>query len=209
MGTANAAVYTNAPGMVINSVSIAMGVESKIEVTTNFIARSISAPVDAADRQTGPSAAYPALSTELFDTTSNDMIVHRIVNASDDTALIAEVNSCTLTIEHGVTPRKQLGTFGAAGMIFGKINPMLEMETYFERKAVPTAITNNTTCRYEAILRNPQGLISFVLPGVVLTGGAKTYGEDSPVMMAIAAPAHRDAASNQVMLISVLPYCPR
>lgn len=208
VGTANAAVFSYVKDMVINSVSLAMGVESKIEATLSFTARSITAPVEAADRRSGPASAYPAVSMELFDTSCSDMLVHRLMNAENNSLLIAEVNSCTLTIEHGVTARKQLAACGAAGMIFGNIAPRLEMETFFERRAVPVAIENNTTCRYECVLRNGQAAVFIELPALTLSGGAKTYAENSPVMMTIAAPAHRDTLTNRILSMSVIPYIP-
>lgn len=207
VGIADAEVYSYANGLVASNFSIALGVQSKIEVTTAFMGFAIDAPLDAADRLSGPSTAYPLVASNIFNT-SSELWVHRIVNASDDSLLVAECNSCTLTIAHNVKPRNQLATFGAAGMIFGKIRPAFEADTYFERAAVPRAISNNTSCRYEAIAQNGQGGVSFVIPGVVLTGGAKTYAEDSPVMMALGSAAHRDPASNVVMVVNVLPYIP-
>lgn len=206
VGTANGAVFSYARGAVIDNVSIAMAVKSKIECTLGFMARVVTDPVDVGSRITGPSTAYPLNTSELFDTT-NDLYVHRIMDDTN-TLLVAEVNSCTLTINHGVKMREQLGTFGAAGMIFGKINPAANMELYYERAAVPRAITANTTCRYEAIMKNAQGGISIDFPNVVLQGGGKTYAEDSPVMMAIAMPAHRDPTTNLVAVISVFAYLP-
>lgn len=206
VGTANAAVYSYVRDMVMASVSLSMPVEGKIECTANFMARFITAPVDAGSRLTGPSTAYPVVAGELFDTTSNDMLVHRVLDSTG--AIISSVLSCTLTIDHGVTARKQLATFGAAGMIFGNIRPTLEMETYFEAKAVPVAIEANTECRYEYIGKNGQGGVSIDLPTITLKNGAKTYAENSPVMMAIGAPAHRDAVSNVVMIVNVPAYLP-
>jgi hypothetical protein len=207
VGTANAAVYTYAEGMSINTVSIAMPIESKIEVTTSFVGTDVTDPVLAASRVSGPSSAYAPLATNLFDT-STDLVSCKVLDASDDSTLIAEVNSCTLTINHNVTPRKQLATFGAAGMIFGKNRPSASMEIYYERATVPTAIRDNTTCRFEAIMRNDQAGIVFDMPAVTLRGGAMTYSANAPVMVNLDLPAHRDPSTNIVMIMNVLPYVP-
>lgn len=207
VGTANAAVYTYSPGMSINTVSIAMPVESKVVVTTNFEGKDITDPVLTAARSVGPSTAIVALATEPLDT-ATDLLSCKVLNAADGTTLIAEVNSCTLKIEHGVTPRKQLATFGSAGAIFGKIRPSATMEIYYERATVPTAIRNNTTCRFEAILRNGQCGIVFDMPCVTLRGGAMSYAANSPVMVNLELPAHRDPITNVVLAVNVLPYAP-
>lgn len=205
VGTANAAVYTYAKGLTLNSVSLNLPVESKIEATLGFMGTDVAAPVLAASRATGPSTAFVPLATELFDT-ANDVKSCRLVVAADDTSLVAEINSLTLTINHGVTARKQLATFGTAGMIFGKNVPAASMELYYERSTVPDAIRANTTCRLEAILRNESGAICIDLPAVRMVGGAMTYAANSPVMVSLELPAHRDPLTNLVQIINVLPY---
>lgn len=205
VGTAGSAVVEYMKDLVLGNVSIAMPTQGKVEATLTLMARDYTAPVDIASRLTGPSTAYPSIAGELFDT-STDMLVHRVIDDTNAT-IIASVMSATLTIDHGVTARKQHTTFGAAGMIFGNIRPAVELETYYESKAVPNAIRGNTTCRYEALWRNGQGGVMFDLPSITLRNGAKTYAENSPVMMAIGAPAHRDT-SNVVMIVNVPPYLP-
>jgi hypothetical protein len=205
VGTANASTFTYAKGLTLNSVSLNIPVESKIEATLGFLGTDVAAPVLTASRVTGPSTAWVPLATELFDTT-NDIKSCKIVVAADDTSLVAEINSLTLTINHGVTARKQLATFGAAGMIFGKNVPAASAEIYYERSTVPDAIRANTTCRLETILRNDSGAITIDLPAVRLAGGAKTYAANSPVMMSLELPAHRDPLTNIVQIINVMPY---
>jgi hypothetical protein len=205
VGAANAAVFTYARGLTLNSVSISIPVESKIEATLGFMGADVAAPVLAGARVSGPSTAWVPLATEMFDTT-NDIKSCRIVVAADDTSLVAEVNSLTLTIDHGVTPRKQLGTFGTAAMIFGKNVPTASCEIYYERSTVPDAIRANTTCRLETILRNESGAVIIDLPAIRLAGGAKTYAANSPVMMSLELPTHRDPLTNIVQIINVLPY---
>lgn len=212
VGTAGAAVFVRSERTAIDKIAIAMGVEQKIEATINFIGCKITAPVLAAARSVGPSTATPSVATELFDTTAGsgggDMPLHRIVAAADGSALIAMVNSATLTIAHGAQVQKQLAA--ADGPInFGKIRPSVTMETFYENFAVPLAIDANTSCRYEAVIKNASGAISITLPGGVLSGGTPTYGEDSPVMMGVNFSAHRDPVSNMVAIINVFSYLPR
>lgn len=208
VGTSDAAVFTSAQGLTLNSVEIRMAVQSKIEASLAFVGMDILDPVLAASRISGPSSAYVPIATEMIDT-STDLIQCRVVQASDDTALIAEVNSCTLQIGHGASARTQLATDGAAGVDVGKIRPLISaMEVYYERSTVPAAIRANTTCRFEAIMRNDDCGLVFDLPTTVLRGGKATYAENKPVMLSMTLPAHRDAATNTVAVINVMPYAP-
>jgi hypothetical protein len=207
VGTANASVFTYAEGSVINTVSISLPLQSKVEVTTNFVGMDITDPVLAASRVSGPSSAFVPVATDLFDT-SNDLFEIGIYDADDQSTLVAEVNSATITFNHGVTPREQLATFGAAGMIFGKIRPSASTEIYYERATVPTAIRDNTTCRFAAAMKNGQGAIRFDLPTITLRGGAMTYAANSPVMINLEMPAHRDPTTNIVAICNVMPYVP-
>lgn len=213
VGTANAAVFVYGERAAINSISIAMGVEKKIEVTTNFLASKITAPRLAATRKAGPSTATPPVATELFDTTAGsgggDMPLHRIVTQDGVTEVVAAVNSCTLMIEHGAQGQKQLAGDGLTRINFGKIRPKLTMETFYDNFEVPLGIDANTSYRYEAVVKNASGAISFTLPGITLRGGEPTYGEDSPVMMGVEGVSHRDPISNVVMLVNIFAYLPR
>lgn len=206
VGTAEAAVYTYVKGATIDKVSIAMAVESKIVVTTNFKAMDIADPVLVASRVSGPSAAYPSLASEMFDT-SNDLIQCGVYTTAD-AVLIAEVNSFTYSIDHAVDPQKQLGTFGAADMNFGKIRPLGVMEVYYRRHTLPVGIRANTTYRQTTRMRNGQAGISLHIPQLVLRGGAMSYTANKPVMVNVNLPSHRDPATNQVMILNILPYCP-
>ncbi len=208
VGTADAPTYEYGEGLAINGVSIAMGLKSKIEVTTTFVGKNLTAPVLAAARIAGPSTAYAPLATELFDT-SNDLVLCKVFDAADDSMLIGEINSCTLTIDHGVTPREQLATFGAAGVIFGKIRPMVSsMEIYYERMTVPTAIRNNTTCRFAAVMKNGQGGIGITLPATKLRGGKRKFADNMPVKMDLSIPANRDPLTSLVAIVNLLPFVP-
>jgi hypothetical protein len=206
VGTANGAVYSYGYGLVPDKWTFSMPTEAKVETTIAFKGRSIAPPVDVGSRITGPSTAYPALAMELFNTTRS-MISHRVLDASNN-AMIASVMSATLSISHNVEARKQHATFGAYSIIPGDIEPMVEMDTFFEAKAVPIAIDLDTECRYECIFKNNQGGVSFDLPTILLRNGEKTYAENKPVMMAIGIQAHRDPTTAYVAHVNVLPYLP-
>lgn len=206
VGATNAEVYTYVKDFVVDNWSISMPTTGKVEATLALKARSISDPYETGARLTGPSTAYPMMSLELFDT-SSDMLVHRLVD-NTGTLLVAEIMSATFTIGHGFTPRNQHCTFGAASMIPGTIEPAVTMETFYSRATVPRAIAANTECRYEAIWKNGQAGFCIDMPAVTLRNGNKKYSKNSPVMQTIASPAHRELSTNMVAIINVPPYLP-
>lgn len=212
VGAAGADVYNYADRMGINTLSLAVGLEGKIEATINFVGARITAPVLVASRRAGPSTATPPVAIELFDTRAGsrggDTALLRIVTASDFSALVAKVNSATIRFNHGASVQKQVG-LDDGPVNFGKIRPSATMETFYELDDVPNAIADNTTVRLEGVFINDSGAVSITLPNGTLSGGKPKYGADAPVMMGVEFTSHRDPVSNCVAIVSVFPYLPR
>ncbi len=204
-GTANAAVYTNALGLSLKTWEIDMPIESKIVQTFSYVGTNIADPVLAASRTSGPSTAYAPLASTLVDTAS-DVGRARLADAADEDSLIAELNSCKVTIENNVKARKQLGTYGAAGMTYGKFEPMASFEAYFVKAEAVTAIRDNRDCTFDVILSNGQFGMVFDMPHVAIRGGEKSYAANEPVMLSASVPGFRDPLTNIVASLTIFPY---
>lgn len=212
VGIAGASVYSYAQDAVLNSISLGLGVEQKIEATLAFMARRFEGYLEAADRRTGASTAYRPLQSAFFHTMCASMIVFRVLKVSDDSELIGagEVDSGTFTIAHNVTMRKGVGGCGASGAVFGDIDPAFTgMAIQFSDANQARAIMDSTVVRAEMLMRNGQGAIAIDLPRGRLTGGAKTYPENGPVSLDASFVAHGDPLNaNIVCAINVLGYIP-
>lgn len=204
-GAGNTSTYTYAYGMSLKTFEIDAPIESKILTTATYCGTNIAAPVLAADRISGPSLAYAPLASALVDT-ALDIGRARLADAADEDSLIAELNSCKITIENNCEPRKQLGTFGAAGMSYGKFEPMAAFEAYFLKAESITAIRDNRDCSFDFIASNGQFGFVFDMPLVALRGGAKSYAANKPVMLSATVPGFRDPDTNIVASLTVFPY---
>jgi hypothetical protein len=206
-GTAGVSAFTYGKGLSLKTFELDAPLESKIQATFSFIGTDIADPVLAASRATGASTALAPQATALLDT-STDLTRVRLATASSDASLAAEINSWKLTIENNVKPRKQQGTFGAAGMIFGKIEPSVSMEAYFLTDEIPKAIRDNRDCTWDAMIRNDQCGMVWDMPKVAIRQGTKTYAANEAVMISLASPAFRDTTTNLVASLSVFGYLP-
>jgi hypothetical protein len=212
VGIANADVYSYMQDAVLNSISLGLGVETKIEATLAFVARRFEGYKEASDRRTGASSAYRPLQTALFHTMCESMIVFRVLKVADDSELIGagEVNSGTFTIAHNAQAVKGVGGCGASSIVLGDIDVSLTgMAIQFSDANQARAIMDSTVVRAEMIMRNGQGAIGISLPRGRLTGGAKTYPENGPVSLDASFVAHGDPTiGNMVCAINVLGYIP-
>ncbi|HVH39231.1 MAG TPA: hypothetical protein VM764_04330 [Gemmatimonadaceae bacterium] len=210
VGAADADVYSYATSSVLNSLSLSLGVETKIEATLSFMARKIDGYNESADRLAGASSAYRPLQTALYHTMCASMLAFRVVKVSDETEVIGEVNTATFAINHNVMMRKAIGGCGAEGAIFGDIDPGLTgMSIFFEDADQARAISDRTIVRAEMLMKNAQGAIAIDMPTGRLTGGAKTYPENGAVMLDANFVPHGDPLnSNVVCAINVLGHIP-
>ncbi len=204
-GAGNTAIYTNALGLSLKTWEIDAPIESKIVQTFSYVGTNIAAPVLAGSRTSGPASAFAPLASALVDTAS-DISRARLADAADEDSEIAELNSCKITVENNVKPRKQLGTFGAAGMTFGKFEPMATFEAYFVKAEAITAIRDNRDCTFDLITSNGQFGMVFDMPHVALRGGEKSYAANEPVMLSASVPGFRDPLTNIVASMSIFPY---
>lgn len=207
VGPAGVAQFTYAKGLSLKTWEMDAPLESKITTMATYLGTDVSDPVEAGARVAGASTAYAPQATALLDT-STDLQRVRLANASNETSLIAEVNSWKLTGENNITPRKQQGTFGAAGMIYGKYQWSLTMEAYLLTGDVAKAVRDNRDLQWDCFVRNHQVGMMWNLPAVSIRGGNQSFDANSAVMVSAEVPAHRDPLTNIVASLTVFAYLP-
>lgn len=213
VGAAGASTYTYAESAVVTGLNLPIATETKLEATLNFMARTIDEYNESADRISGPSSAFRPLQTALYHTQCAQMLVFRIVNNTDDSELIGEggeVESGTFSIAHNPTAIKGVGGCGTSSIVLGDIDPMLSgMNIHFDDADKARAIRSQTICRAEMLMNNGDGAIAIDMPTGRLTGGAKDYPENSPVMINMNFVPHGDPIhGNIVCAINILGYLP-
>lgn len=210
VGAADADVYSYADASVLNSISLGISTNQKIEATLGFMARRIDEMNEAADRLAGASTAYRPLATGLFHAQCESMLVFRVVANVAGTELIGQVETGTFSINHNVSMKPAIGSCGNVIVTLGDIDPMLSgMSVFFDDAAKVRAIRSQTICRGELLMKNANGAIAINIPTARLTGGARTYPENSPVMLDMSLTPHGDPLNaNIVCAINILGYLP-
>lgn len=198
-------VYTYGEGCALGMVEINAPLKNKIVVTSSYVGTDIPDPVLTASRVSGPSSAYAPLATAMFDT-SNDLEEVKLYDSSG--ALVSEVNSWKLTINHNVKPREIQGTLGAVDHIFGKIRPSLTFEGYFTDYDQVKAARANRDLKWRAFVANHQGGFAMRMPYTALRQPKKAYAANEAVMISGAAPGFRDPTSNVVFQMTLFGYVP-
>lgn len=197
--------YTYAIACALKTLEIDAPLESKIVATLTFCALDIADPVLTASRKTGFSTAFLPQAAALLDT-ATDLKRVRLLTAAG--ALVAEVNSWKLTLEHGTKPRKVQGVFGGLDHTYGKYEPGVHVEAYFVDMAQTIAVRANTDMRFESFMYNHQVGLYWNLPYVALRDGGKNYAQNEPVMIGFDVPGFRDPASNIVQSLTVFEHIP-
>lgn len=209
VGAAGASVYSYAEAAIVNTLTLALTAEQKIESTLAFMAGGFSGENEAADRLSGASSAYRPVGTALFHTACNSMLVFRVVANDTDTEIVGQATQGTFTINNNVTMTPFLSGCRKTPS-FGDIDPSLTgMQIMYEDAAQRRAITNRTICRAELLMKNANGGIAINMPTGRLTGGNKDYPENGAVMLNADFVPHGDPTNgNLVCCINVLGYLP-
>lgn len=204
-GTGSTAMYTYANGLSLKTFELDMPIESKMITTYSFIGTNVADPVLVVSRNAGAASAILPIASSLVDT-ANDIGRARLADKADEDSLIAELNSCKLTIEHNLKPRKQLGTFGAAGMTYGKFDVSVTFEAYFVNMEAVQAVRDNRDCAFDLLINNGQVGMVWDIPLVAVRGGGKSYAANEPVMLSCTVPGFRDPLTNIVASLSLFPF---
>ncbi len=204
-GAAGVTDYTYANGCGLDTLELDIPVEGKVTASIGLVGMTMTSP--ATSRSTGPSTAYAPLASSIFSTAAN-MPAIRLLKQSDGTTLSAEINGCKVMIKNNLKPRKQLGTGGAAGLIYGEYNPSLSMNAYVLSNDMSRAVDGNTDCYFDFLLKNSDGGFGMSFAMVKLRKGDKTYAAGTSVMLAGEMPANRDPSTGLLYSMSKFSYLP-
>lgn len=204
-GTAGVATYTYAEGLAVDSFELNAPLEDKIVMTTKFTGLDVPDPVLAADRVTGPSAAYAPQASSLVDT-ATDLKQIRLTDSSG--TLVGEINSWKFTLANAAKARKVQATFGGIDHTYGKFMFSVSMEAYYNDFNAIKALRDNRALSWDAFAQNHQFGFQLDLPNVALRGGARQYAANEPVMITCDVPAFRNATDNIAGSLSVFGYVP-
>lgn len=204
-GAAGATDYTYLGGLGVDTFDLDIPVEAKAVLTLGFVGMTCTDP--GPTRAAGAATALLPLQTQIYSTAAK-MPDIRLLKQADETKLSAEINGCKLSFKNNVKPRKQLGTAGAAGLIYGEYVPTISMDAYVLANDMTRAVNANTDCTLDIVMKNGDGGFGMDFPMLKLRKGDKTYAANSSVMLAADLPANRDPNTGILYSLSQFAYLP-
>ena len=205
---AGATDYVYAVGNLVDTFELNAPLTDLTRVTMSFVGKTCSDPTTT--RTVGASVAIPPVATAALNTVAEERKI-RIANQSDEVVLTgvnADINNWKLTIKNNVTPQKGQGLEGAARMIVGKCETMIDTSLYYLQNDIPIGIHDNRTVAFDVLLRNNDGAQLYDCPEGTLEGGDPQHPANGPVTMPVVFRAHRSATYSCTVALSRFPYMP-
>ncbi len=204
-GSAGSTDYTYLNGVAIGGMDLDVSLESKVTVKITMVGRVVGLPTSA--RSSGPSTALTPLQTDIFTTGAN-MPDIRILAAADESRISAELNKLTVSYKNNAKARKQLGTAGAADVMFGEYLPTGTADAYMLDNTLTKAIDNNTSATLDFLMKSADGGFALDFPLVKIRKRDKTYAAGSAVMQACDLVFDRDPTTGVLWACSLFSYLP-
>lgn len=205
--------YTYCMGLVPNKVPISAPLKNKIIATPSYVGTDATKPLPVADRVGGlgavagdsPAKAYAPLATAFADT-ANDLKLVRMTKANG--TLVGEINSWTLTLDNGATPKEVQGTPGAIDVFFGTFAHSLTVEAYYNNSAALDSATDNDDLQWDAYVRNHQFAFNFDLPLVAIREDQLNYEPNMQIKLNFSTPAFENEDTGICGALTLFGYVP-
>lgn len=207
IGTADASSFRYGEGLAVGMVDVDAPLKNKIVITTTFVGMDVPDPVLAASRPADTATAVAPLAVRMFDT-SSDMKWIKVARASNNAALVDEINSWKLSLNLNVKPQEIQGVLGANGHIHAKFRPSLSVDAYHTTDEATKVVRSNADVTFIAIVANEDGGMAWDVPGAKLRNDEESFAEGDAVMLKVDVPAHRETASGIAAGLSVFGYVP-
>lgn len=205
VGTADASSFRYGKGLAVTNWKINAPLKNKITIEQSMIGLDMPDPVLQASRPADTATALDPLDARMFDTTS-DMKFIALRRASNNAALVDEINAWTADISLEIKPQEIQGVMGANGHIHGKFRPSLNIDAYHKTDEVQKVVRNNADVYFMAILGNEDGGFGFYMPAGKLRNDEESYDESDAVMLKVDMPAHREATTNRAASVTLFGY---
>lgn len=195
--------YEYPEGNYANEMALNFPLEDKATIDFGFV--GTDTPVPTTTRATNASSAKDPLKTTALNTSSNIVsLTTDVVSAASDVCF----KSLTLRLGNGVTPESCLGTFGASFVNAGNFEVSLSGQMLFTDSAITSAVRNNTTITFLAVVANADGGVAFDIPAMTLGDGSKDFPVGQSVLVNIQGEAHKDDDLGTSLGVSFFPNVP-
>jgi hypothetical protein len=205
IASGNVASYRYFEGLALASWKINAALKSKVTIEASFVGMTVPDPTLAAGRPADTATYLEPLDARMFDT-SSDLKVIRIARASNNAALVDEINGWTADVGLNIKPQEIQGEVGAHGHIHGKIRPTLNIDAYHKTDEVTKCIKGNFDVYFHAIFGNEDGGFGYNVPAGKLRNDEETFAESEAVMLKVDLPAHRETGTNRAASVTLFGY---
>ena len=197
--------YIYSKGNYCNTIGINLPLTDKATISYNFIGTDTDPPTIERKEDSGAADIAPKdmLRTEAMNTTAD--IARLRIEDVDYLGLATDFKSLAFNINNNVSPEKVLAQLGARFMNVGEFTVNLEAQLLFSNPAVITAIRNNETLSMDFILKNNDGVISFDIPAMTLSGGGRDYPENETVLVNLTCDTFEDDTFSSSINFNLLP----
>lgn len=205
IGAANASSFRYGKGLALGMWKLSAPLKNKVTLETTFIGLDMPDPVLQASRPADTATALDPLDARMFDT-SSDMKYIALKRASDNTALVDEINGWTADVSLNIKPQEIQGVVGANGHIHGKFRPALNVDGYHKTDEATKVVKSNADVYFISILGNEDGGFAYYMPAGKLRNDDESFSESDAVMLKVDMPAHRESTTNRAGSVTLFGY---
>lgn len=197
--------YVYAKGNKANTLTFNVNTADKATMTLSFVGTDTENPTSS--RSSGASSSIAPVKNASVNTAAD--FARLIVVDTDDTGLTADIDSVTLTLDNGLTPKNVIGQLGPKFIFPSNFKVSVSTSIYFTNENVPARIRNNTTVGMYIGLRNgDDGGVFIDIPSMTLGGGEREFTQNEAITMQLEGSAFVDDTLNTSLGISFFPALP-
>lgn len=204
LGSAGQTEYEYALGNFCNQLTVNLPLTDKATATFAFLGTDTETPTQT--RKTNASSPREPIKTSAVNTTSD--VARLRVTEVDETGLMTDFKSLTLTINNNVSAQKCIGNLGALFVNTGIFEIDIEAQVLFTSSGPLSAIRENRTVSMDFRLKNDNGAIAFDIPSMTLGGGGKEFPLNETVLLNSTAQAFADDALDTSISASLFAVTP-
>lgn len=193
-------------GNYANELGFNLNMNDTTKVSYSFI--GLDTPLPTSSRASGTF-------TNQYDTermsTSSDIGRLEILTSTGDEIVPADeclLQSLTLTINNGITPKKGIGCLGTVMVALGNFNVSISATMYLTSDQPIVSIRNNDTIGLTVSMQNDEGAILLDVPSMTLGDGSRDFPTNDTINVNLTGMAFKDTTLGYALGSTKFPYIP-
>lgn len=196
--------YEYAKDNACDSISIEASTDGFVSLTFGFLGTITDNPSTTAAAGLGNAA--PLNATEEFSTSTD--LIRLSIDDLDETGILTDWDSLTLTVANGLSARKVMGQVEAAQINIGQLAVTTEGTALFTNADVIERIRCDKVLSLRLPFWNDDGGVYFHIPQLTLEGGNRSYPENESVTIASTGTAFHEDIDGSTIELTLFPALP-